>query len=681
MLVACLLPTLAQAGWTSPLPVNGTGPDTTGTQIAGNPDSAPLVVWTKPILGINTVQAAHLGDNGTTGPVLTLSSAGQNAENPVVSMSPNGNAVVAWVWTNGVNDVIQSVTVTQSDEVGAVADRSAVGPAGEDAAAPRVAILDDRTSAITWRKFNGTKFIVQARVVNSSGTAFDIRDIEALYDQNTDFPDIAAISDGTFKVVWAEGTGDFGNVGTQGVNADGSMPLPPTYAFPTTAFIDGVTVDSGVTGEPSGARIVGFTTDGNSAIGWLRDIPTDPEVPSTAVRSVESTGFSGIILGTPTRLSPDTHDVSQFSLAKSATQMGTNDEGVQTLLGGNLAIASWTTEDPGNRKVEVRKLTQSGGLGITAVVSGAVGTEGFPQAALSLQNWATVTWFESTGNPLVDNAKASRLTPGGLVSGPVENFTTGSLTSTSNPGVAAGANGVPSVVFDATDNGNLLDTQVSVFSDPGLPTISPADLAFGGHILNIKTKTRSVFLLSTGSTSNFVQNIGITGADASEFTLAGASDCSPSISPGELCSIGVNFTPTSKGSKTAQLTVQTEGGPVVADITGNGINRTRVSLGVKPKNIATRKGKTKKVTATVTNSGGLQATGVKVCAYGNKRTIRPKKKCQTIGALAVGQTVKRKFSLRLNSKAKKGKKYTVNFQMKSNNANSRRASSKLKAKN
>ncbi len=673
MLAVCLAPAAAQAGWTPSQPVIGTGPDTTNTRIAGNTGSQPLVVWTRPVLGLSTVQAARLNDDGTSGPVLTLSSPLQNAESPVVSVSPNGTAAVAWVVTSGVNKVVQSVTVSTSNVVSAVGNRSEAGPLGQDATGPRVAIKDDGTMAVTWRKFNGTTFDVQARVVTAAGTATDIRTFPGIFFQNTDFPDVAALPDGTFRLLWGVGTGPLGNVATNTLSADGTAPAEPTYVFPTTELSEeGETVFTGAPGAPAGARLVPFT-NGATVFGWLRDIPVDPEVPGSAVRSVEGGGVSslGAVTGT-SRVSSTAFDVSQFSLAQSATQAGTAN-------GGNSAIGAWTTEVPGNRQIQASRLKPGGLAGSPATLSGDVGTEGFPEPALSLQNWGTVAWFESTGNPGITTAKVGRVSPGGLQPTPVQDLTTGSLTSTDNPQVVMGADDVPTVAFDAVD-GATLNSNFARFSDPGGAAVSPSVLVFNSQILNVKTKSRAVFLTSNGSTANRVQGVSVTGPSASQFPLKGGSDCVPVIQPGTTCSVGLNFRPTSAGSKNATVTLQTDSGPISAGIKGFGLARTRVSFKVKPKNRAQRRGKVKKVTAKLNNFGGIAAKGVKICAYGDKGFVRPKKRCIKVGSVAAGKTVKRSFGLRLTGRAKKGKKYAVNFRLKSGNANKRRETVRLRLK-
>jgi hypothetical protein len=679
LLVAFILPTAAQAGWSSTATVAGTGPDTTNTRIAGNPDSEALVVWTKPILGVSTVQAARLKADGTAGPVMNLSAAGKNAESPSVSVSPNGTAAVSWLWTNGVNDVVEAVSVSTAGTVGPVVDLSAVGPAGQDAAGPRTAIKDDGTMAVTWRKYNGALYSVQGRVVTSQGTPTTLQDFPALYGQNTDFPDISAANDGTFRLIWAEGTGALGNVGTSTLSADGSIPaIPVTYLFPSGP----AEAPLGVTGEPSGAKVVSFQ-NGNAVYGWLRDIPTDPAVPASAIRSVEGAGLPSPLVPdtpvfptTPVRVSPTTHAVSQFTLAVSPYI--SPQDGEEEGRGGNAALGGWTTEVPGNRQIEIRRMIPTGGLGGSRIVSGNVGTKGFPTVALSTQNWSTAAWYESTANPLVTTVKANRMSPTGLLPDPITNLN-GSLSSASSPEVYAGAKGVPTVAFDGADGANL-NSSFSRFTDPGTILISPSKVEFGSHNLNKKSRSRFVYLTSAGSTSNEIQSVGITGANASEFKVVGGSACIPEIAPGQTCSVGIAFRPTSKGSKKAQVAIQTETGTDIANLSGYGAARTSLGLKIKPKNRKVRRGKSFKVSTSISNLGGLQAKGLKLCFNARKRTFRPKQKCKTLSGLAVGKTRKVSVRIHLKNAAKKGTAYPVNFKLTSSNADGRRKTINIRAK-
>jgi sugar lactone lactonase YvrE len=80
----------------------------------------------------------------------------------------------------------------------------------------------------------------------------------------------------------------------------------------------------------------------------------------------------------------------------------------------------------------------------------------------------------------------------------------------------------------------------------------PASLNFGTEPMNSST-TKTVTLTNTGATKLNISNIAITGTNAADFTQASA--CPSSLAAGTSCTISVTFTPGSRNTFVAGLTV------------------------------------------------------------------------------------------------------------------------------
>lgn len=77
-------------------------------------------------------------------------------------------------------------------------------------------------------------------------------------------------------------------------------------------------------------------------------------------------------------------------------------------------------------------------------------------------------------------------------------------------------------------------------------------------------------LTNTGTTALDITSISVTGADPGDFTQS--NGCPSSLSPGYNCMISVKFTPSTTGSRSANLTVtdNTQGGKQNVPLSGRG---------------------------------------------------------------------------------------------------------------
>lgn len=120
---------------------------------------------------------------------------------------------------------------------------------------------------------------------------------------------------------------------------------------------------------------------------------------------------------------------------------------------------------------------------------------------------------------------------------------------------------------------------------------------------------------NTGGVPSGVPTIAITGPNAGEFVVT-SNGCTAAVAGGDSCNLGVTFTPTAAGARTASLAVSASpgGGPTVA-LSGTGI--TPGALAISPGNNAFADAAVGSASApvsfTITNQGG-SAAGVPTVA-------------------------------------------------------------------
>jgi len=108
----------------------------------------------------------------------------------------------------------------------------------------------------------------------------------------------------------------------------------------------------------------------------------------------------------------------------------------------------------------------------------------------------------------------------------------------------------------ATPNYN--DNTVTVLLQNGTAALSRASVHFGLQVLDTSSPTEKVTLTNIGSSTLNISRIAITGKDPGDFSEK--TDCGASLPPGGHCILGVVFTPTQLGPRTAALTI-TDGDP------------------------------------------------------------------------------------------------------------------------
>lgn len=140
--------------------------------------------------------------------------------------------------------------------------------------------------------------------------------------------------------------------------------------------------------------------------------------------------------------------------------------------------------------------------------------------------------------------------------------------------------------YSSQANGDAGDwqTRISSFKFPSCTasavTLTPANVAFNNQLVGATSAISNIRLTNSGTGTLNITSITLTGTDSTQFTLVAPTSGSPvcsfaasSLSAGSSCFLGVQFVPTSAGSKNARVSVADDatGSPQAVGLTGVGI--------------------------------------------------------------------------------------------------------------
>ncbi len=126
--------------------------------------------------------------------------------------------------------------------------------------------------------------------------------------------------------------------------------------------------------------------------------------------------------------------------------------------------------------------------------------------------------------------------------------------------------------------------QIMVFRFSSSGTVIPTNLSFGQILVGSASAPQTVTISNTGPANLAISSVAIAGADAGLFNVetGGPTPCSsltPTIAPGESCTVNVTFSPTSTHGKTAALGISFGGPdelPLYVSLSGTGFDTVTV---------------------------------------------------------------------------------------------------------
>ena len=348
----------AQAADISPAAETATGPD---LAVAGG--GTTTVAWSaRSGSGTFAVFARQISATGTRGPIRQLSASGQDALAPQVAVAPNGTATVVWIRSDGTNFLVQARRIF----TGGTLEESArtLSSAGQDAATPQLAVGPDGTATVVWKRFDGTRYLVQERRIAPNGTPeASAHTLSEASGRDSVEPQVAVDGYGVATVVWSRFDGSDSIVQMRRIAASGA----PAASFTTLSAL----------GESAVQPRVAVTSGGVATVAWTRFDGANWIVQARRLSS------SGALQGSVLNLSGTGRGAAEPQLAVAG-------DGTSTL--------AWSRFDGANFLVQARRITPAGALGSTFTLSAAGRDAADPQLALGPGGKATVLWSRFDGS-------------------------------------------------------------------------------------------------------------------------------------------------------------------------------------------------------------------------------------------------------------------------------------------
>jgi len=346
----------AQAADLTPALEMASGPD-----VAVARDGTATVVWSSLNYGTHTVFTRRISPNGALGAIRPLSAAGQDAFAPQVAVTAAGLATVTWARFDGTSFVVQARRITAAG----LPEESTktLSASGQDAAAPQVAMAPDGTATVVWKRFDGSHYLVQERRIAAGGTVESSAHTLSATGQDAVEPQVAVAADGTATVVWTRYDGYDGIVQARQVAPSGT-PKTTTLALSASG-------ESGI--QPQLALAPG----GTATVVWNRFNGSNWIVQERRLSA------AGALLGGVVDLSATGRDAAEPKVAVAP-------DGTST--------AVWDRFDGTSFVVQARRLDPAGVLGATTFNLSALGRDAAdPQVAISPGGVATVLWSRFDG--------------------------------------------------------------------------------------------------------------------------------------------------------------------------------------------------------------------------------------------------------------------------------------------
>jgi phosphoserine aminotransferase len=267
--------------FSTPIDLSTIGANAESPQLAIGPDGTTTITWYRSN-GLNTiVQAATRAAGATTfSTPIDLSTTGQSAESPQVATGPDGTTTITWTRSNGSAYIVQAATrAAGATTFSTPIDLSTIGG---NALSPQVATGPDGTTTISWRRYSGSNFIVQAATRAAGATTFSTPINLSGTGGNAENPQVATGPDGTTTITWTRPNSSSNYIVQAATRAAGAT----TFSTP---------IDLSTTGQSAGSPQVATGPDGTTTITWTRENGNGPV--SGPMRSPE--GIVQAVTATP----------------------------------------------------------------------------------------------------------------------------------------------------------------------------------------------------------------------------------------------------------------------------------------------------------------------------------------------------------------------------------------------
>jgi tripartite motif-containing protein 71 len=343
--------------------ISAAGQIATEPQVAVDADGNAVFAWTRADGANSRIYARARTAAGTLSAVQTLSAAGQDAFDPQVAVDADGDAVFAWVRSDGANRRIQA-RARSAD--GALSGVQTVSAAGQDAFEPEVAVTPDGDAVFSWERSDGSNWRIQTRGRTAAGALSGVQTLSAAGLHGSD-GHVAVDADGNAVFAWERSdrlqtrarsaTGELSavqNISAAGqgaeepevdVDADGNAVFAwvrgddrrvQTRARSSEGTLSGIqTISAAGEGTWATEPQVAVDADGDAVLAWQRFDGTNSRIQARA-RSAEG------ILSSIRTISPAGRSARQPQIALDADSD---------------AVATWKLSDGANSRIQAASWT------------------------------------------------------------------------------------------------------------------------------------------------------------------------------------------------------------------------------------------------------------------------------------------------------------------------------------
>ena len=402
-----------QGPWVLPaVDVSVPGQDADAPELAVGPDGSATVVWTRDGATDDTLKVASRPPGGAFGAPVDLTGSLVDAAGPAVAIGSDGTTTVAWLQSDGSNQVVKAATRPPG---GVFQNLTTLSLAGQDAANPRIAIAADGTATAVWQRSDGSNQVIQAATRPPGGT-FAVAEDLSEPGQDAFLPQIAFDPDGTSTVVWRRSNGP--NQIAQATTRPAGGSFGPAENLSQAG--------QSVAGGPS----IAIAANGDTTVVWTRSNGSNNI--AQAVTRPDGGAFS-------TAVDLSAVGASAFFPGVTAAPDGTT-------------TAVWLRFGTDN-VTQAATMPPGGTFGAPVDLSGS-GVKSFdPKVASGPDGTVTVVWRTSFENP--QTIQASTRPPGGQFGLPVAVSTEEEFLDSFAPEVAVGPDGAATAVWLGTRVGDL----------------------------------------------------------------------------------------------------------------------------------------------------------------------------------------------------------------------------------
>ncbi|MFM8304431.1 MAG: fibronectin type III domain-containing protein [Actinomycetota bacterium] len=440
--------TAAVPTWSAPLDLSAVGANASDPQVAVSADGTKATaVWARLDSGKTIIQSASAtisGNSATWSGVTDLSAPGQNADQAQIALTGDGRTATAiWRRFDGSKTIIQTASAAIT---GNTADWSTVtdlSAPGQNARFPKVAMAANATLATAvWSRYDVSSFeIIQSASATISGKAASwsaVADVSAGggYAQ---IPEVAVSANGTRATATWYRAPNSGNYVAQTASATISGNTADWSAVTTLAATDRNSYDTQIRVSADGSRATALWYYNVGGTTWVVQAAS-----ATVVGKDASWSGTTTISGTETA-SPQLALSSDGTIAVAIWRRLGATESATAVISG--ASASWSSPIVVGGSWNGPRVALSGD-GTKAVVIGDVGFDQVIQTAAGAISGGTATWS----------------TPEALSA-------TGGNPNT--PQVAMSSNGATTVAVWARSNGSNRIIQSATRATPPRCTVAP----------------------------------------------------------------------------------------------------------------------------------------------------------------------------------------------------------------